>query len=467
MADAGQVGGDADTIRLARDSGGEVVILITVALTTMLAPLNSTMIGVALPDIMGEFATDLAAGSWLVIAYLVTMASLQPVGGKLGDRFGRRPLILIGLLYFAVASLGAATAESLTQLLVFRVQQGIAGAIALPNGMALVREVVPPERRASRIGLLGSAIVLAAAAGPPLGGVLIRLAGWRAVFSMNLFLIVLALILAWRVIPTRAGEPSRRSFDVVGVVQLIVILAGGAALLTGGTGKLPPSATWGGAVLLVLLAVYFLYREAGHEDPVFQPRFFLRRTFASGCAGVACSNLSMYTTFLTIPLLLAGLPGWSSTQVGLVLSALWAPTVVCAPLGGRLADRWGRRWPTTLGMLLLTVGMAYLVRFEPGTEALPVMLTGLIVAGIGLGLSQAGLQTAVLESVTRERAGSASGIYSTCRYAGSIAGSSALPMLYGVGDEIAGFTRVLTVVVITAFAATLATLGIQHRPSPH
>ena len=82
-------------------------------------------------------------------------------------------------------------------------------------------------------------------------------------------------------------------------------------------------------------------------------------------------------------------------------------------------------------------------------------------------LSQAGLQTAVLESVTRERAGSASGIYSTCRYAGSIAGSSALPMLYGVGDEIAGFTRVLTVVVITAFAATLATLGIQHRPSPH
>ena len=114
--------------------GGEAAILITVALATMLAPLNSTMIGVALPEIMAEFAADLGAGSWLVIAYLVTMAALQPVGGKLGDRFGRRPLIIVGLVYFAIASVGAATAANLTELLVFRIQQGIAGAIALPNG---------------------------------------------------------------------------------------------------------------------------------------------------------------------------------------------------------------------------------------------------------------------------------------------------------------------------------------------
>ena len=126
----------------------ERAILITVALSTMLAPLNSTMIIVALPRLMNEFATDIASAGWLVTAYLITMASLQPVAGKLGDRLGRRRLIIGGLIYFGFASLGAAMAQSLSMLVFFRVQQAIAGAIALPNGFVLVREVIPAERRA-------------------------------------------------------------------------------------------------------------------------------------------------------------------------------------------------------------------------------------------------------------------------------------------------------------------------------
>ena len=463
------------------DRPNETTILITVALATMLAPLNSTMIGVALPEIMREFATDLSAGSWLVIAYLITMASLQPVGGKLGDRLGWRPLIIGGLIYFGIASVGAAFASSLTELLIFRVQQGIAGAIALPNGMALMREIVPAERRASRIGLLGSAIVLAAAAGPPLGGVLIRVAGWRAVFYANLLIILPALILALRALPGMVGERRRQPFDLVGALQLLALLCGGAILLTGSLQTWPTVGKWAAGAILAALAVHFLWREARHDDPVFQPRFFRRATFAAGNAGVALSNLAMYTTFLAIPLLLTNLPGWSSTQVGLVLSTLWAPTVFCAPLGGRLADLWGRRWPTCLGLFLLTVGMAALLLFDNGPDDLWVLLTGLVIAGIGLGLSQAGLQTAVLESVSREQSGSASGIFSTNRYIGSIAGSSALPMLYVVGggavdsivaidsiagvNGLAGFERVLWVVVASSLAATIASLWIEDRPS--
>ena len=99
----------------------------------MLAPLNSTLIGVALSEIMLEFSTELGAGSWLVIAYLITIASLQPVAGKLGDRLGRRPMIIGGLIYFGIASFGAAFASSFTELLIFRVQQGIAGASRSPT----------------------------------------------------------------------------------------------------------------------------------------------------------------------------------------------------------------------------------------------------------------------------------------------------------------------------------------------
>ena len=148
-------------------------ILTTVALTTMLAPLNSTMIGVALPLVTAEFEVGLDESGWLVIAYLIVMASLQPVAGKLGDRLGHRRMILGGLLYFAFASIGAALAPSLYWLLAFRIQQAIAGAIALPNGTAIMRQVVPAEQRGRRFGLVGAAVTLAAAAGPPLGGVLI------------------------------------------------------------------------------------------------------------------------------------------------------------------------------------------------------------------------------------------------------------------------------------------------------
>ena len=442
----------------------ETAILITVALATVLAPLNSTMIGVALPVIMGEFSIDLESGSWLVIAYLITMAALQPVGGKLGDRFGRRPLIIGGLVYFALASLAAGTASSFSELMIFRIQQAIAGAIVMPNGMALLREVVPAERRASRIGLLGSAIVFGAAAGPPLGGVLIRLFGWPSVFHVNAFVILPALIVAFRALPGLPGEKRHPPFDLIGALQLLVILSGAAALMTGAAQTQSTIVTWGMAGLLVLLVTHFLRREARHDDPIFQPRFFRNVTFAAGNAGVALSNLAMYTAFLSIPLLLADLPDWSSPQIGLVLSALWVPSVVCAPFGGWLADRWGRRWPTTIGLFLLTVGMAALGLLG-GPNDLRVLLIGLGIAGVGLGLSQAGLQTAVLEAVRREQSGSASGIFSTSRYIGSIAGSSALPMLYSVADEMSGFMRVLSLVVAAAFVSTIASLWIQHRPS--
>jgi len=182
----------------------ERVAVIAVALTTMLAPLNSTMIAVALPHVMTEFRADVASVGWLVTSYLIAMAALQPVAGKIGDRLGRRRLILGGVAWFGLVSLGAATSSSLSSLLFFRVQQAVAGAVALPNGAALLREMVPAERRAGRFGLLGAAVAAAAAAGPPLGGLLVGTAGWRAIFYVNLLLILPTLALVWRWIPVGA-----------------------------------------------------------------------------------------------------------------------------------------------------------------------------------------------------------------------------------------------------------------------
>src|SRR5579885_3318760 len=245
-------------------------ILTTSALATMLAPLNSTMIAVALPSIMAEFGASVAAAGWLVTGYLVGMAALQPVAGKLGDRFGRRRLILAGLGYFAVASLGATLATSLPMLIAFRVQQAIAGAIALPNGTALVREVLPAERRASGFGMVGGAVALAAAAGPPLGGLLVGAFGWRSIFFANVPMIAAALALGWWALPTTGRTRRLGPFDLAGAVELSALLLGLAVMLTFGVRAFGTTAVLVGAPLLVLLAVAFVRRELGHADPLLR-----------------------------------------------------------------------------------------------------------------------------------------------------------------------------------------------------
>ncbi|MBI4641012.1 MAG: MFS transporter, partial [Candidatus Tectomicrobia bacterium] len=432
----------------------ERAVIVTVALGTVLAPLNSTMIIVALPHVMEEFSADVTSAGWLVTAYLIAMASLQPVAGKLGDRFGRRRLILGGLAYFGLASLGAAIAPSLPVLLFFRVQQAIAGAIALPNGVALVREVVPINRRASRFGLIGAATALAAATGPPLSGLLIGIAGWRIIFYVNLLFILPTLILGWRSIPVRPARGSDHPFDLAGAILLSVVLIGTAGLLMWGTkSKVALMPVF--AIVLVGVAAFFLWREFHHPDPVLQPRFFGYRAFAAANGAIALSNLAMYSTLLAIPILLSRQGGWKSTEIGLVLTAMSAAMIIFSPIGGRLADHFGRRWLTVTGLLLLTLGLLPLA-LTGGRITLLALLGGLGLAGVGLGLSSAGLQTVAVESVGLQEAGVASGVFSTSRYLGSIVGSSVLAgLLSPARDSISGFETLFMMVVVGAFLSAL------------
>jgi EmrB/QacA subfamily drug resistance transporter len=440
----------------------ERAAVITVALATMLAPLNSTMIAVALPHVIAEFGADVASAGWLVTAYLIAMSALQPVAGKLGDRLGRRGLILGGVAWFGVASLGAATASSLSALLFFRVQQAIAGAIALPNGAALLREVVPAERRAGRFGLVGAAVALAAAAGPPLGGLLVGTAGWRAIFYVNLLFILPTLVLGWRSIPVGPGRGTDHPFDLAGALLLSAGLIGLAGLLTHGPKSHPVLAPMLGIALAVLAAI-FLRRELRHPDPVLQPRFFSSRAFAAANAAIALSNLAMYSTLLAIPILLLRRTGWTSAEVGFVLAMMSVGMVVFSPIGGRLADRLGRRGPTVAGLSLLTLGLVPLA-LRGGGITTPALLAGLGLIGAGLGLSSAGLQTAAIEAVGPRESGVASGVFSTSRYLGSIVGSSVLAGLLGpAGDGVTGFGAVFLMAVAAALLSVLVGFGLRER----
>lgn len=420
------------------------------------------MLAVALPAIIAHFDADIGTAGWLMTGYLLALAVIQPVAGKLGDRYGRRPFMLGGLAVFGLVSLGAALAPSLEFLIAMRTMQAVSGAIVFPNGAGLLRQLIPGDRRARAFGTMGATLSLAAALGPPLGGLIVAVGGWRAIFLVNIPVVLAALLLAWREIPRHIpAERSAPGFDLVGAILFPLLLLGFALLVI--EGRHVPSMT---LLLTLVIAVMglgaaFVRREMAHPDPVFQPRFFANRGFAAATVGVAASNLGSYTVLLAVPILLARRGGWTSLESGLVLALISAPMVVCAALGGRLADQWGRRPPVLLGSLMLAVSL-FPLALDPGLDG-AAFHACLLLSGAGLGLGQAGLQTSAVESVAPEHAGVAAGLFSTCRYIGSFAGSIALARLLDGGVGLEGFQALFIVTFAGAALAVAAAVMLPRR----
>jgi EmrB/QacA subfamily drug resistance transporter len=441
---------------------GERAVLVVVALGALLAPLNSTMIAVALPRIVDDFDTTIGTAGWLVTTYLLALAVVQPVAGKLGDRYGRRPFVIGGLTAFGLASLGAALAPSLGALIGFRVTQAVAGAVVFPNGAGLIRELVPSERRGGAFGIVGGSIALAAGLGPLIGGALVVAGGWRAIFFVNLPFVAASLALAWKALPRRPVAAPKTAFDWAGSVMLATILSGAALIVV--EGRHAHAVLVAGVPLLLLLAAGFVRRELRHADPVLQPRFFAIRPFAAANAGIASSNLAFYTVLLATPILLARRFDWTSLEIGVALALLSAPMVVFSPVGGRLADRLGRRPPSTAGCVVLAAGLLPLA-VAPDVSPY-ALLPCLCLMGAGVGLSTAGLQASAIEALEPEQAGVAAGVFSTSRYIGSFAGSIALARLLDEGQGLAGFHVVFLMAVVGALASVLATLALPGRRAP-
>ena len=434
-------------------------MLIAVAFAALLAPLNSTMIAVALPDIVDSFDTSIGTASWLVTSYLLALAVIQPVAGKLGDRHGRRGFVLGGVAVFGLASLGGALAPSLSFLIAFRVLQAVSGAVVFPNGAGLIRDLVPADRRGRAFGIVAGLTALAAGLGPLLGGVLLLAGGWRAIFLVNLPVVGVALAIGWRAVPRRPGVVPETAFDWLGAALLAAVLGGSALVVI--EGRHAPAALAPGILVLVVLAVVLIAWELRHPDPVFQPRFFAIRPFAAANAGISSSNLAFYMLLIATPILLTRHLGWSSLQVGLALALLSAPMAVFSPVGGRLADRYGRRLPSVAGCVLLTVG---LLPFALTAGLSPhALLPCLALMGAGVGLSTAGLQASAVEAVGPAEAGVAAGLFSTSRYIGSFAGSIALARLLDKGHGLAGFHAVFLIAFAAAVVSVLVTMALPAR----
>ena len=433
-----------------------------VALGNLLVPLNSTMIVVALPLIGRDLGADHVTLAWLVTSYLIAMASLQPIAGRLGDRFGRRRFMLGALIYFIVASVGAALAPNLLVLVAFRLQQALAAAAVVPNSLALLRGRSIEGKAGTYFGISGATTSIGAAIGPLLGGLLSAI-DWRLIFLVNLPLAGLALFMAWRSLP--AGDPPRRTAhpDIAGAVTLGVLLSLAAWTLTE-AGTLAPVVTVVLLAIVVIVAVLFVRYESQHADPALPPFLFTIRAFTSANLTIAFSNLALYGTFLAVPVILAGSGPDATIRGGIAISAQSVAMIVLSPVSGALVDRVGARWPTALGGLLIAAGLGILGLSGRASD-FGMLLICMPITGAGVALTFPATRIAALDAVPARFAALASGVTSSSRYFGGMIGALVAGLALVETSEAAA-ARLFLILAASGLAAALVGSRLPPQVAP-
>jgi MFS family permease len=431
----------------------QVRLLVAIALSASLAPLNSTMVAVALPEMSRTLHVDSGVlRQALVTSYLLTNIVLQSPGGKLGDRLGHRRALGLGQLLLATGAMLAWLWPVLTILTVARIVMAIGGAILVPSATALLRTELPPEVRGRAFGAFGAVMGISAGIGPTLGAALVGRFGWTSIFLANVPVLLLSAGLA-HLGPrpaARATAAAHPRFDIVGSMVL------GASLLGIALGLEHASLRWAAALGVVGLGLFALW-ERRAADPVVDFSLFRRRAFVGGSLIIAIQNFAMYSLIFELPQVAGRLFHVSPRSVGSTLLAMMGPMVICAPLAGRAADRFGPRAVALLGCSLALAGMILLAArpLNAITDAVPA----LVLLGAGLGLTSAPSQSAAMSDVPREKSGMAAGLTSTMRYIGGIAGLTVLGLVLTDSPAAEVVAREHTTAASLFCGALLLTLG--------
>ena len=405
--------------------GLPVSALTGMLLAASLAPLGSTMIAIALPGIGQDIGVGVSTLTpWLVTSYLIASIALQSPGGKLGDLIGHGRAILAGLSIVAAGSLLGVVGRDAHTLGAARILMASGGAATVPATMAILRNQTAADRRARIFGLFGACMGLAAAIGPLVAGELTQRFGWRAVFAANLPVVAVSFLLVMMARRRFArARDVRPSFDWPGTA----LLASGltltiAALQT--TGALAMGLGAAGVVLLIA----FPFRERRAASPVVDFALLKRRAFFGGASIIALQNMAMYPLLFQLPLFFDRVRSLGARPMGQALLALTLAMVVGSVGGGRLAERIGARAQTLLGSLAALAGLYWFSDFA-SVQAPSDVMPGMLLMGLGIGMTSPPAQAASMSTVGREQSGMAGGIVSTMRYIGGVAGATALSAL--------------------------------------
>lgn len=401
--------------------GAPTFTIVGIALASALVPLNSTMIAVALPTLADEFDITTGRAGVLITVYLVAMLVGQPTAGRLADHLGARRLAIIAVVGFGFFSAAAMFATSFAMLVALRAGQAVFASALSPSVQALVRKVTDASSRGRAFGLQGSVIGAGAGLGPVIGGLLLAGFGWRAIFAVNLPIVIVVLVVLRRSVPATADEP----------------IASTTPTEESQTAESIPT-----------------------REPVLA-----NATFFAAFSTQALGVFAQYALLLISPILLDD-RGWGTGAIGLALSALTLGMILMSPTGGRLGDEWGRRRPVVVGLAASTIAVAASAVFGTAVAS-GVLIVTLLAFGLGYGVASPGILTAGIEAAPERRVGFAAGLLSMSRYVGSIIASILFTLVVtdganGIGTMLVMSTIVLGFSLFTAARLPGRTLSPDH-----
>jgi EmrB/QacA subfamily drug resistance transporter len=458
-------------------------VVATVCVGAFMAAVDASIVNVAIPSLQDYFHATAADASWVLIAYLLTLASLVTALGRWADMVGRRPLYTLGFLVFIIGSALCGAALSLPMLIVSRVLQAAGAAMLQANSVAIITATVPANVRGKAIGFQGSAQAVGLSIGPAVGGALIALFGWRAIFYVNVPVGIIGTLLGALLLPRDRIRAERQPFDWYGMLLFAPILVAIMLAMTEG-----PAWGWASPPILgmfaaaIVLMLGFWWREHRYPHPMINLDLFKIKVMTIGNITGLLSYAAMFGTLVLMPYFLKRVSHMPESEIGLLLTPVPVAMTVLAPIAGHLADRYGSRLLTTGGMAITGVGCLLLGLTANAHVSLVALVVELGLVGAGLGLFTPPNNSSVMGAAPKEHLGLSGGILNMARSLGMSWGTAFALTLMSASLLAAGATSsfapvsdwvtairfsFMGLVVLSAIAAALSASRSSSTPGSH
>jgi EmrB/QacA subfamily drug resistance transporter len=444
--------------------------------------LDNTIVNVALPSIQRDLKIGISELEWVVNGYALTFAVLMLTGGKLADMLGRRRIFIVGLLIFTIASFACGMAPNASFLIGARIVQGVGAALMNPSTLSIVTATFPPRQRGMAIGIWAGVSAMALAIGPLVGGLITQYVSWNWIFFINVPVGILGIIVARLVIDESRDTSQDQRLDLPGLTTSAIGLFG----LTYGLIEANQYG-WTSTRILACFAVAviglgaFILLELRQRAPMLDLKLFKNGTFAGSNATMALVALAMFGVFFYVSLYLQNILHYSPTKAGASFLPMTILIILIAPLAGKLSDRIGSRWLVGIGMLLVAASLLVFSRLgEDGTwwDLFP----GLILGGVGMGLTMTPTTAAAMGAVAVDKAGVGSAVLNSFRQVGGSLGIAIMGAIVAASVHVpptnpqapsqfvTGFQHALEVAAAIAFAAAVIAVATirqyRHDPEP-
>lgn len=396
-------------------------VLMTVFIGTFMAPLDSSIVNIALPVLSKYFSVGITTVEWVVMSYLLTTSALLLSAGRLGDMLGHKRIYIIGFLTFTAASALCGISGTIHQLIFFRVIQALGATCMFSTGPAILTKTFPPNERGKALGMVGIAVAIGLTAGPTLGGFIVHNYGWKWIFFVNVPIGIIVSILASVILKEGKLEGGKR-FDFLGsIIAFVALFSILLALSMGNSWGWRSPETLGLIVVFVVLFALFILTENRVEDPMLDLSLFKIRLFSAANASALINYAALFIVTILTPFYLRDIFKVDIQTTGLVLTAIPLLTGVVAPVSGTLSDKIGSRLLSSLGLAVSAIALFGLSYTSASSGLIPVAAL-LSAMGLGSGMFQSPNTSALMGAVPRHQLGVASGSQATARNIGMVLG---------------------------------------------